>query len=61
MFSGKGTNRNKYASMNTSSKNIIILLFVTGLLALANLGCHTANGFGKDVSDTGNKIQKNTK
>jgi len=47
--------------MITSSKNLIVLLFVTGLLALANLGCHTANGFGKDVSDTGNSIQKNTK
>jgi len=47
--------------MIPSSKNIIVLLFVTGLLALANLGCHTANGFGKDVSDTGDKIQKNTK
>ena len=47
--------------MITSSKNLIVLLVVTGLLALANLGCHTANGFGKDVSDTGNSIQKNTK
>jgi len=43
------------------TKNIIVLLFVTALLALANLGCHTANGFGKDVSDTGNKIQNGTK
>jgi len=47
--------------MITSFKNVIVLLAVTALLALANLGCHTANGFGKDVSDTGDKIQKNTK
>ena len=47
--------------MITSSKNVIILLCFTALLALANLGCHTANGFGKDVSDTGNKIQNGTK
>lgn len=47
--------------MITSSKNVIVLLFATALLVLANLGCHTANGFGKDVSDTGNKIQNGTK
>jgi len=47
--------------MITLSNNIVILLSVTVLLALANLGCHTANGFGKDVSDTGKKIQNGTK
>jgi len=47
--------------MITLSKNVIVLLFVTGLLALANLGCNTAHGFGKDVSNTGDKIQNGTK
>ena len=36
------------------------LLFVA-LLAVAGVGCNTAHGFGKDVSNTGDSIQRGTK
>jgi predicted small secreted protein len=47
--------------MNKPSKRIIVLLFVTVLLAIVNVGCNTANGFGKDVSAAGQGIQDGTK
>ena len=36
-------------------------LLVTTLLAIVGTGCNTAHGFGKDVSNTGDAIQRNTK
>ena len=47
--------------MTTLSKRIIVLLFVTALLAIAGMGCNTAHGFGKDMEKTGEKIQEKTK
>ena len=47
--------------MTTLSKRIVVLLFATAFLALAGLGCNTAHGFGKDVSNTGDSIQRGTK
>jgi predicted small secreted protein len=47
--------------MNSISKRIVIVLFVTMLLAIVNIGCNTANGFGKDVSAAGQGIQNGTK
>jgi predicted small secreted protein len=47
--------------MTTKSKRIIILLFVTVLLAIVGLGCNTANGFGKDMEKAGEGIQNGTK
>ena len=47
--------------MTTPAKRIIVLLFVTRLLAIASIGCHTAHGFGEDVSHTGDAIQRGTK
>ena len=47
--------------MTTLSKRIIVLLFVTALLATASIGCNTANGFGKDMSAAGQGIQNGTK
>ncbi|HEX5399488.1 MAG TPA: entericidin [Verrucomicrobiae bacterium] len=47
--------------MTTQTKRIIVLLFVTALLAIASIGCHTANGFGQDMSDAGQGIQNGTK
>lgn len=47
--------------MTTLTKRIIVLLFVTTLLAIAGIGCNTANGFGKDMSHAGNEIQKGTR
>ena len=47
--------------MTTLTKRIIILLFVTALLAVVGMGCNTAHGFGKDVSNAGEGIQNGTK
>lgn len=46
--------------MTTQLKRIVVLLFVTALLSLVNTGCNTAQGFGKDVERTGEKIQDGT-
>src|ERR1043165_5499198 len=35
-----------YKSMNTLIKRTAILIFVTMLLAMVGIGCHTAHGFG---------------
>ena len=42
-------------------KRIAVLLIVTTFLAIVGIGCNTAHGFGKDVSKTGDAIQKGTK
>jgi predicted small secreted protein len=47
--------------MSTLTKRIVVLLFVTTLLAIAGIGCNTAHGFGKDVEKAGEKIQEGTK
>ncbi|MGD0351563.1 MAG: entericidin A/B family lipoprotein [Verrucomicrobiota bacterium] len=47
--------------MTTLSKHIIVLLFVTALLAIASVSCNTANGFGKDMQQAGEGIQNGTK
>jgi len=46
--------------MNTLIKRILVLLFVTALLAVVGTGCNTAHGFGKDVEKAGDKIQSGT-
>lgn len=46
--------------MTTHIKRTVVLLIVTALLALANTGCNTAKGLGKDVERTGEKIQDGT-
>ena len=47
--------------MTTLAKRIVVLLFVTALLAVVGLGCNTAHGFGKDMESAGDKIQEGTK
>ena len=47
--------------MITSFTRIVVLLIVTTLLAIAGIGCNTAHGFGKDVSNAGQGIQNGTK
>jgi predicted small secreted protein len=47
--------------MITLFKRIVVLLFVTALLAIVGLGCNTAHGFGKDMEKAGDKIQEGTK
>jgi predicted small secreted protein len=42
-------------------KRIVLLAFVTALMILGGMGCNTANGFGKDVSNAGQGIQNGTK
>jgi predicted small secreted protein len=45
----------------TLLKRLGLLLLATTLLAVGAVGCNTAHGFGKDVSSTGDAIQKGTK
>ena len=40
---------------------LVMLLILAGLVAVAGMGCHTANGFGQDMTDAGNGIQNGTK
>jgi predicted small secreted protein len=47
--------------MITSFKRIVVLLCLTTLLAIVGMGCNTAHGFGKDVSNAGEAIQDGTK
>ena len=47
--------------MATLTKRIVVLLFVTALLAIVGMGCNTAHGFGKDMEKAGDKIQEGTK
>jgi predicted small secreted protein len=42
------------------SRRALFLSFTT-LLSLLGLGCHTANGFGKDMEKAGEKIQDGTR
>lgn len=46
--------------MITLIKRIAVLLLVTALLAIAGIGCNTAHGFGKDMENAGESIQKGT-
>jgi predicted small secreted protein len=48
-------------TMTTLIKRIVVLLFVSALVTVAGMGCHTANGFGKDMQDAGQGIQNGTK
>lgn len=47
--------------MTTLTKRIVVLLFVTALLAIVGVGCNTAHGFGKDMQSAGEGIQDGTK
>ena len=46
--------------MKALTKRIVVLLFVSALVAFAGMGCQTAHGFGQDVEKAGDKIQKGT-
>ncbi len=47
--------------MNPLFKRIVVLLLLSALVTVVGLGCNTANGFGKDVSNAGQGIQNGTK
>jgi predicted small secreted protein len=38
----------------------VVLLFITALLVIVGQGCNTAHGFGKDVENVGDNIQRGT-
>ena len=47
--------------MITLIKRILVLLIVTTSLVIVGTGCNTAHGFGKDIENAGEGIQKGTK
>jgi predicted small secreted protein len=47
--------------MTTTFKRITLLLVFTAILVTAGSGCNTAEGFGKDMEKTGEKIQDGVK
>ena len=57
------SNRNQTAPEHSilNLKRIGMLLFVAALLAIGSIGCHTAHGFGEDMTDAGHDIQRNTR
>jgi predicted small secreted protein len=54
-------NLNPTKPMTTLFKQIVVLLFISALVAVVGLGCQTAHGFGKDMQNAGEGIQKGTK
>jgi predicted small secreted protein len=55
MFTGPGCDYPR--AMNSSFKQVALLLVGTAFVALATTGCQTGKGFGKDVEKLGEKIQ----
>ena len=47
--------------MTPQFKRFVLLLFIAASVALIGMGCNTAHGFGKDVSNAGQGIQNGTK
>ena len=45
----------------TLVQRLVLLLLVTGILAIVGVGCNTAHGFGKDMEKAGEGIQDGTK
>jgi len=42
-------------------QRLVLLLLVTGLLAIVGVACRTAHGFGEDMQKAGEGIQEGTK
>lgn len=61
LFHQFNQHQNSITNMITPATRFIVLLLVTTLLAIVSIGCNTAHGFGKDVTNTGNSIQKGTR
>lgn len=47
--------------MTKQTRRIVVILLVGTLLAIVGIGCNTAHGFGKDMSNAGEGIQNGTK
>jgi predicted small secreted protein len=60
MFKSQPATVNQTQNMITLTKRIVVLLFVTALLAIVGMGCNTAHGFGKDMENAGESIQDGT-
>jgi len=43
--------------MTTRPKRITLLILASGLVVLFGAGCSTAQGFGRDIEKTGDKIE----
>ena len=41
-------------------KRLFVVFILLALVAVAGLGCHTANGFGQDMKDAGQGIKNGT-
>ena len=59
-YAMKTENHEPNTKMITLLKRLAPVLLITTLLAIS-AGCNTAHGFGKDVSYTGDAIQKKTR
>ena len=46
--------------MHQLLKRMFVVFILIALVALAGLGCHTANGFGQDMKDAGQRIKNGT-
>jgi predicted small secreted protein len=44
----------------TLVQRLVLMFLATALLAIVSVGCNTAHGFGKDMEETGEKIQEGT-
>jgi predicted small secreted protein len=44
----------------TLVQRLVLLFLVPALLAIVGVGCNTAHGFGKDISNAGDSIQRGT-
>ncbi len=47
-------------NINQLLKRIFVVFIFIALVAVAGLGCHTANGFGQDMKDAGQGIKNGT-
>jgi len=44
--------------MKTSTKNIVLLVVASALVAVFSVSCGTVHGFGQDVDTAGDQIQR---
>ena len=43
---------------NKTNLRVVLLFLAAALLSLANTGCNTMHGFGRDVEQTGEHIER---
>lgn len=57
----QGSDRRMKTLPTSRIHRIVLALLTLALLGITGSGCHTANGFGKDMEKAGEKIQDGTK